>query len=1196
MGYRHTYLILVLAILICGAAAMPAAAAAEDPWCRGVPGICITNVTSTAFTVSWTTLDAEITGAVNYGVAAGSLTSTACDDRGCGTVDETHHVTIKGLSANTWYYFEIDSDGAIYDAGGSPWMQKTGKSLTPGAPDVKELNVLLSDSPSIGAPGTLVYIQLFDADGGGTLGESAVFSTVITDPDGLELYAIDRIRNATSQAYFVYSDDDLIDIYADGQSDGYTSYSGTLDTTIPDLVLDECAGCYIYDAANETYDCIADGQVDATHTCQYCDIATERHLWTVRPVDSLCRVGSGDACDPNEVCSGSDIDCPADVYDDGSTVCRAGSGDTCDPDELCPGVAGQACPSDAVMPTTTVCRAGSGDVCDPDEMCTGVAGAICPVDVYDDGTTVCRAGSGDTCDPDELCTGTAGEACPADTVMPDTTVCRAGSGDMCDPNELCTGTAGATCPADTVLPDTTVCRAGSGDMCDPDELCTGAAGATCPADTVLPDTTVCRAGSGDMCDPDELCTGAAGATCPADTVLPDTTVCRAGSGDMCDPDELCTGAAGATCPADTVLPDTTVCRAGSGDMCDPDELCTGAAGATCPADTVLPDTTVCRAGSGDMCDPDELCTGTAGETCPTDTVTPDTTVCRTGSGDICDPDERCTGIAGEDCPIDVFDDGTTVCRAEADVCDVEELCPGSAGNACPADAKRGGETECRAAAAFCDLAEVCDGVNIACPVDVFKADGTSCDDSDVCTSEDECDGLGTCAGVADPGAYLQVLTPATGATLDGGSSTTVTWDYNNGASCDITQYHYDAVQISASIDGGATYPVIIETGVADNGSYAWDVPAINEANVRLKIEPLRSGTIEGADETDGDLTVVMPVNLAATYDEVTGEVTLSWLGGSADIYYGSDPYGAGGWTKMDTSTSPYTDPIVTDDPIFYRVRNEDGEWYSTEVVGKETGALIEGFTLITMPFEPAGKTAQDLLDDLNTGGTKARSIIRWDSGAQWWDIHWNDYPAYNNFELLPGVGYFVEMVQPSTWVIAGSVIKEPVTYSLGYEYNLLGFPTGEWQTAQAVVDAVDSQSGDGHSIYRWVAFSQWWDVHYDQYPTNNNFDVISTEGYFVRNDKATTFQHNPMDIAEAAVSGPSGFYVTWSTTMESTGWLLVGDDPAALTAYLETDAFDMGSDHSVTVTGLPAGTYYYKIVASGVEYDNRGEVFEIEVL
>ena len=225
--------------------------------------------------------------------------------------------------------------------------------------------------------------------------------------------------------------------------------------------------------------------------------------------NTACGVAS---CDPNGAVGNCSVLTPIAA----GTVCRKGSGDICDPDEVCDGVQAGACPADVVAPTTTVCNTGSGDVCDPDESCTGLAGQACPEDKVASATTVCNPGSGDICDPDELCPGIADAACPTDTTAPAMTVCRPGSGDLCDPTEVCTGVADAACPPDVVMPVATVCNTGSGDLCDPDERCTGIPGVACPTDMVAGTGVVCRPGSGDMCDPDESCTGVADVACPPD--------------------------------------------------------------------------------------------------------------------------------------------------------------------------------------------------------------------------------------------------------------------------------------------------------------------------------------------------------------------------------------------------------------------------------------------------------------------------------------------------------------------------------------------------------------------------------------------------------------------------------------------------------------------------------------------------------
>ncbi|NIV17425.1 MAG: hypothetical protein GWN47_03215, partial [Woeseiaceae bacterium] len=218
---------------------------------------------------------------------------------------------------------------------------------------------------------------------------------------------------------------------------------------------------------------------------------------------------TNDQCNDGNACTTGICDPDLDICrftPNTGVTCRVGSGDICDPDELCNAL-GQ-CPADIIAPTTTVCNPGSGDSCDPDELCTGVAGAACPADSFEPATTVCNAGSGDLCDPDEYCSGNPDVACaPGSTnLLAQGTVCNPGSGDICDPEEVCSGIEGEACPADSFEPSTTVCRVGSGDSCDPSEFCSGNPDEACPANFVTPSGTECR-GSGGVCDPAEQCTG-----------------------------------------------------------------------------------------------------------------------------------------------------------------------------------------------------------------------------------------------------------------------------------------------------------------------------------------------------------------------------------------------------------------------------------------------------------------------------------------------------------------------------------------------------------------------------------------------------------------------------------------------------------------------------------------------------------------
>ncbi|MCH7808421.1 MAG: hypothetical protein IIB60_04290 [Planctomycetes bacterium] len=93
--------------------------------------------------------------------------------------------------------------------------------------------------------------------------------------------------------------------------------------------------------------------------------------------------------------------CPADSFDDVDTVCRMGTGDLCDPDEFCPGTADGACPTDDFQPDTTVCRAAVGE-CGITETCPGFGGGACPSDSHLPEGTPCGTDATE-CKEQDLC-------------------------------------------------------------------------------------------------------------------------------------------------------------------------------------------------------------------------------------------------------------------------------------------------------------------------------------------------------------------------------------------------------------------------------------------------------------------------------------------------------------------------------------------------------------------------------------------------------------------------------------------------------------------------------------------------------------------------------------------------------------------------------------------------------------------------
>lgn len=123
----------------------------------------VTNVTDNSFTISFLT-DSNVAGFVKYGTTASELKSQASDDRDqlTGGVGEyqTHHITVRGLTENTDYYYVLGTgSGSTFDNNGSAFQVKTARrSGVPSA--AKIIDGSVTNQSGGPADGALVYVSL----------------------------------------------------------------------------------------------------------------------------------------------------------------------------------------------------------------------------------------------------------------------------------------------------------------------------------------------------------------------------------------------------------------------------------------------------------------------------------------------------------------------------------------------------------------------------------------------------------------------------------------------------------------------------------------------------------------------------------------------------------------------------------------------------------------------------------------------------------------------------------------------------------------------------------------------------------------------------------------------------------------------------------------------------------------------------
>lgn len=88
----------------------------------------------------------------------------------------------------------------------------------------------------------------------------------------------------------------------------------------------------------------------------------------------------------------------------------------------------------------------------------------------------------------------------------------------------------------------------------------------------------------------------------------------------------------------------------------------------------------------------------------------------------------------------------------------------------------------------------------------------------------------TVVGTGNP---FEITVGNTPVTIPGGTTQSINW---NVASTNLAPINCSSVKITASTDGGNSFPFMIATGAPNTGSYTYVVPNANLTNVRIKVE------------------------------------------------------------------------------------------------------------------------------------------------------------------------------------------------------------------------------------------------------------------------------------------------------------------------------------------------------------------------
>ncbi len=187
-------------------------------------------------------------------------------------------------------------------------------------------------------------------------------------------------------------------------------------------------------------------------------------------------------------------------------------------------------------------------------------------------------------------------------------------------------------------------------------------------------------------------------------------------------------------------------------------------------------------------------------------------------------------------------------------------------------------------------------------------------------------------------------------------------------------------------------------------------------------------------------------------------------------------------------------------------KDDDEEYLDLEginLVKKEDAIaynLDQGWNLISFPIvsDEIG-TAKGLLQKIAESGGYATHVATYSGGKWKMYSQRGDVSFSNDFNILPGVGYFIRVHTEVRLEIGGNKFEESLPLDLEVGWNLVGFisPDNEY-TADSLIDGMVEAGIGADTVTKWES------GRYDNYikeeniSYGNDFKIFEVGGYFVR--------------------------------------------------------------------------------------------------
>ncbi|MBD3280314.1 hypothetical protein GF389_02200 [Candidatus Dojkabacteria bacterium] len=182
------------------------------------------------------------------------------------------------------------------------------------------------------------------------------------------------------------------------------------------------------------------------------------------------------------------------------------------------------------------------------------------------------------------------------------------------------------------------------------------------------------------------------------------------------------------------------------------------------------------------------------------------------------------------------------------------------------------------------------------------------------------------------------------------------------------------------------------------------------------------------------------------------------------------------------------------------------EDYSSLSLKKEsevaTYTLNAGWNLITMPLISSDgiSTASELLDHFNNQGADVKHIAKYtDSGFEMYTKRENDQEFSNDYNIVPGHGYFVLNYEPQEVKIKGRKFDEAIPFRVRNGWNLVGVYTNEAPyTAEELLKDMEAEGIEADVVSKYEGGLYTSVVYEDDVLYGNDYNIFERAGYFVR--------------------------------------------------------------------------------------------------